>query len=104
MRVHRWQQALARLGAVDVVMVPIAGMAPPSDAIVLAASADEAATGAIELARDPRWRAVMARLDPAPEPLHAAPPWLGRRAVPHLAGRPDVVVAFKAVMGPIALD
>lgn len=105
MRAQRWRRALERLGPTHVLMIPVAGMAVPSGiATISVPSPDEMSVGAVELAMDPRWRRILATADPVPAMNRAAPPWLGRRAADRLPWRPDVVVAFKAGVAPVALD
>jgi len=105
MRAQRWRTALERLGPTNVLMVPVAGMAvPPEIEAIALPSVEELGAGAIELASDPRWRRILAETDPLPAANRIAPPWLGRRAAHRLPWRPDVVVAFKAGVAPVALD
>jgi glycosyltransferase involved in cell wall biosynthesis len=101
MRAQLWRDSLASFGDVEVVMIPIAGFAPPPGTIV--PDGDDA-DGAVALARDSRWRPLLSALDPLPPAAQAAPPWLGRIAAGKIGGRPDVVVAFKVSMGLAALD
>ena len=104
MRANRWCHALEGAGAFDAFVVT----AVESDAVssyvrIEAPDPDEARAGAHHLVA-PRWREWMMRASPLPHGASRVPAWLGRGLLEHLTFRPDVVVAFKMAVAPVAAD
>lgn len=117
-RAARWRDALASRFDVDVVVVPVVSSGPSP---VIASASTTAATsrrialpdeeacraGAVRL-MEPRWRDWMTATAPLPRLAAAAPAWLGRSLLDEVVAAkgsgPDVVVAFKIALAPMAAD
>jgi glycosyltransferase involved in cell wall biosynthesis len=104
MRAQRWCEALAGAGAFDAFVVAAVESKAASPYVRIdAPDPDEARAGALHLMSS-RWREWMVRASPLPHAAGRVPAWLGRGVLDHLEWRPDVVVAFKMAVAPVAAD
>ena len=108
MRAQRWCDALSAAagprGSFDAVVVPVVYTAPSSPYRRLELPDPTEVASKAALLAAPRWREWMVRAAPLPPAASLAPPWMGRELLASLARRPDVVVAFKMAVAPMAAD
>ena len=105
MRARRWCDALQlAAGSFDAVVVPVVASdaASPYRRLVLPDDAAKVRNAALLL--QPRWRDWMVRTAPLPPLAERAPAWMGRELLTGLPWRPDLVVAFKLAVAPMAAD
>ncbi len=105
MRARRWCQALVAVaGAFDAVVVPVVDSDAASAYHRVVLPDDRALVAGAPLLMQPRWRDWMVRADPLPPSASRAPAWMGRDLLARLPWRPDLVVAFKMAVAPMAAD
>ena len=105
LRARRWCDALQlAAGSFDAVVVPVVASdaASPYRRLVLPDDAAKVRNAALLL--QPRWRDWMVRTAPLPPLAERAPAWMGRELLTGLPWRPDLVVAFKLAVAPMAAD
>ncbi|MDP2292326.1 MAG: glycosyltransferase family 4 protein [Actinomycetota bacterium] len=104
MRARRWCEALESCGSLQVRVVPVVASNSASPYVrVILPDDDEAARNVAHL-MSVRWRDWMVRAAPLPPAAASAPAWLGSALVAELPWKPDVVVAFKMAVAPMAAD
>lgn len=103
MRVGRWCRALVGAGGLEVVVVPTAGTTPSEYRRVALPDEEAIRRGAATL-MSARWRHWMVRTAPLPHVAGRVPAWMGRSLLSDLPWRPDIVIAFKMALAPMAAD
>lgn len=104
MRARRWCEALEACGSLQVRVVPVVASSSASPYVRVILPDDDEATRNLAHLMSPRWRDWMVRTAPLPPAAASAPAWLGRGLVDDLPWQPDVVVAFKMAVAPMAAD
>lgn len=104
MRARRWCEALEARGSLQVRVVPVVASSSASPFVRVILPDDDEATRNVAQLMSPRWRDWMVRAAPLPPAAASAPAWLGRGLVGELPWQPDVVVAFKMAVAPMAAD
>jgi glycosyltransferase involved in cell wall biosynthesis len=105
MRARRWCQALgAAAGAFEAVVVPVVETDAASPYHRVALPDDRAVVAGAARLMQARWRDWMVRTAPLPPSASRAPAWMGRELLAQLPWPPDLVVAFKMAVAPLAAD
>ena len=105
MRARRWCEALQDMtDQFHAVVVPVVASEAASPYVHLELPDDPARVRHAALLLQPRWRDWMVRASPLPPSAARAPAWMGRELLGHLPWRPQLVVAFKQAVAPMAAD
>ena len=105
MRARRWCDALqGAAGQFHAVVVPVVASDAASPYPRIELPDDHALVRHAALLMQPRWRDWMVRAAPLPPSAARAPAWMGRGLLGQLPWRPQLVVAFKQAVAPMAAD
>lgn len=104
MRARRWCDALEAAGSLEVRVVPVVASDASSPYPRVPLPDDDQSARHASRLMETRWREWMVRTSPLPPAAAKAPAWLGRALTGDLPWQPDLVVAFKMAVAPMAAD